>query len=77
MLDPKDLKNGEHQYEKYFSTNYKDYLIQYDYRHTNGELFSTVKRTLKECEAVKDKWVARQEQLGQEQQVILEEQEME
>lgn len=32
-------------------------LIQYDYRHTNGELFSCVKSTLDECQAERDKWL--------------------
>lgn len=32
-------------------------LIQYDYRHTDGELFSCVKPTLDECRAERDKWL--------------------
>lgn len=32
-------------------------LIQYDYRHTDGELFSCVKPTLDECQAERDKWL--------------------
>ena len=31
--------------------------IQYDYRHTDGELFSTVARTLKQCRERRDKWL--------------------
>ena len=30
---------------------------QYDYRHTDGELFSCVKPTLDECRAARDKWL--------------------
>ncbi|MCB6981429.1 DUF3873 family protein, partial [Bacteroides uniformis] len=30
---------------------------QYDYRHTDGELFSCVKPTLDECRATRDKWL--------------------
>jgi hypothetical protein len=30
---------------------------QYDYRHTDGELFSTLKRTLEECRELRDKWL--------------------
>ncbi len=32
-------------------------LVQYDYRHTDGELFSCVKPTLNECRAERDKWL--------------------
>ena len=31
--------------------------IQYDYRHTDGELFSCVKNTLEECRDARDKWL--------------------
>ena len=30
---------------------------QYDYRHTDGELFSTLKETLGACRAERDKWL--------------------
>ena len=32
-------------------------LVQYDYRHTDGELFSCVKPTLEECRAERDRWL--------------------
>lgn len=32
-------------------------LVQYDYRHTDMELFSCVKPTLDECRAERDKWL--------------------
>ena len=34
---------------------------QYDYRHTDGELFSCVKPTLDECRAARDKWLTAKE----------------
>ena len=34
-------------------------LMQYDYRHTNGELFSTVAKTLDECRRRRDEWIAK------------------
>lgn len=34
---------------------------QYDYRHTDGELFSCVKPSLEACRAARDEWVARKE----------------
>lgn len=30
---------------------------QYDYRHTDGELFSTVAKSLKECRSRRDEWL--------------------
>lgn len=32
-------------------------FVQYDYRHTDGELFACVKPTLDECRAARDKWL--------------------
>lgn len=34
--------------------------IQYDYRHTNGKLFSTVAKTLEICRQQRDEWIKRQ-----------------
>ena len=36
-------------------------FYQYDYRHTDGELFSTVDKTLDECRRRRDEWVAKKE----------------
>ena len=50
---------GTEKYEK-FQTGIgrrKRTLVQYDYRHTDGELFSCVKPTLNECRAARDKWL--------------------
>ncbi len=30
---------------------------QYDYRHTDGELFTTLKPTLEQCRELRDKWL--------------------
>ncbi|WP_349837605.1 MULTISPECIES: DUF3873 family protein, partial [Bacteroides] len=30
-----------------------------DYRHTDGELFSTVAKTLDECRRRRDEWIAK------------------
>ena len=49
---------GTEKYEK-FQTGIgrrKRTLVQYDYRHTDGELYSGVKPTLDECRATRDKW---------------------
>ena len=36
-------------------------LVQYDYRHTDGELFSCVKPTLDECLQKRNEWLKRKE----------------
>ncbi len=33
--------------------------FQYDYRHTDGELFSTVAKTLEECRKQRDEWLSK------------------
>lgn len=47
------------KYEKFQSGfgRRKRILVQYDYRHTDGELFSCVKLTLNECRAARNKWL--------------------
>ena len=35
---------------------------QYDYRHTDGELFSTLAKTLDECRRQRDKWIEKKMQ---------------
>jgi len=35
----------------------KTVFFQYDYRHKDGELFSTVALTLEQCRAKRDKWI--------------------
>ena len=50
---------GTEKYEKFQSGSGrgKRILVQYDYRHTDGELFSCVKLTLNECRAARDRWL--------------------
>ena len=35
---------------------------QYDYRHTDGELFSTLAKTLDECRRQRDNWIEKKMQ---------------
>jgi hypothetical protein len=51
---------GQEQYEKFQSwfSGKKMAFIQYDYRHTDGELFSCIKKTLELCRESRDKWLA-------------------
>lgn len=37
-------------------------FIQYDYRHTDGELYSCIKPTLDACRSARDKWLERRAQ---------------
>jgi len=37
----------------------KQTFYQYDYRHTDGELFSTVAPTLEECRSRRNEWIAK------------------
>jgi hypothetical protein len=46
---------GSENYEKF--THRKQTRYQYDYRHTDGTLFSTVASTLKECRSRRDIWL--------------------
>lgn len=32
---------------------------QYDYRHTNGELFSTIATSLEQCRKKRDEWLTK------------------
>ena len=50
---------GTEQYEVFY-TGYRPRRkhYQYDYRHTDGELFSCVAGTLKECRQRRDEWLS-------------------
>ena len=41
----------------------KQTLYQYDYRHTDGELFTTVALTLSECRSRRDEWLNKKEKM--------------
>ena len=49
---------GTEKYERFQSGigRRKRTLVQYDYRHTDGELFACVKPTLDECRTARNKW---------------------
>lgn len=57
MLNPKKLGRGLEQYEEYTSRVTKKPLVQYDYRHIDGKLFSCVRPTLEQCRAARDEWI--------------------
>lgn len=47
------------QYERFMSAHRgkRTLFYQYDYRATDGSLFSTVAKTLKECRQRRDEWL--------------------
>ena len=59
MLDPKNLKNGEEQFEDYWSRVTHRAYVQYDYRHTNGEFFSCIANNEEEAREKRDKWISK------------------
>ena len=53
-------KEGEENYTTFYPSHRPmELFYQYDYRHSNGKLFSCVARTLKQCRDKKDKWIVR------------------
>lgn len=47
---------GEENYERFEARRGK-WFYQYDYRHTDGELFSIVLPTLERCRQERNKWL--------------------
>ena len=49
------------RYERFMSAHRGKHTLfyQYDYRATDGTLFSTVAKTLKECRQRRDEWFAK------------------
>ena len=50
---------GTEQYETFYSAHRGKRVsrVMYDYRHTDGTLFSCVATTLKECRQRRDEWL--------------------
>lgn len=60
MLDPKNIGNGEEQYEQFerrIGLRKSRTYVQYDYRDMDGKLFSTVKPTLDDCRNARNEWL--------------------
>lgn len=62
MLNPSNLANGQEQHETFKSRSARKTAVQYDYRHTDGELFSCVKPTLEVCRQAKENWISKKEE---------------
>jgi Domain of unknown function, B. Theta Gene description (DUF3873) len=54
---------GQEQYEEFISNlgRKKTKKVQYDYRHTNGKLFSCIANNLEEARSKKDEWLKTQQ----------------
>ncbi|WP_301886153.1 DUF3873 family protein [Bacteroides congonensis] len=54
-------QKGLEQYETFYYTHRGERVeqIMYDYRTEDGELFSVVAPTLKECRQKRDEWLAK------------------
>ena len=53
---------GTEKYEKFhIGRRPRKAMIQYDYRHTDGELFSTVAPTLEQCREKRNLWLTKKE----------------
>ena len=50
--------NGQESFEDFYSSINRSMLIQYDYRHTDGVLFSCVAKDLQAARYKRDKWLA-------------------
>lgn len=61
MLNPTTLKNGQEQHESYRCNITRKNRVQYDYRHTDGEMFSYIKPTIDQCPAARDAWILKKE----------------
>lgn len=57
---------GTEKYEKFsFSHKPRKTHIQYDYRDTDGTLFSIIRPTLGECRNKRDEWLQAKKKEGQ------------
>ena len=56
-MNPETCEKGQEQYEEYYSEMAHKYLIQYDYRTSEGKLFSTIAHSLQEARDRRNKWL--------------------
>ena len=53
------IEIGQEQYEIFKSRVNKKSYVMYDYRNSEGQLFSCVRPTLEQCRAERDAWLNR------------------
>jgi len=52
-------EDGEEQYELFYSPTIKRDLVQYDYRTSDGKLFSCIAPSLEKARIKRDKWLSK------------------
>ena len=55
MLNPATLKNDSEQYERYYDKILRCYMYQYDYRDSEGTLYSCIAKSLELCRQKRDR----------------------
>lgn len=55
------LQKNEERYHEYYSATLKRMMVQYDYRSTDGELFSCIASSLEEARKRRDDWMAKKQ----------------
>jgi len=60
MTEPLGLGREQHDSFSFTSGGWTFQCTQYDYRHTDGRLFSCVAPTVEKARAKRDKWLAGQ-----------------
>lgn len=58
-MDAENLQNGQEQHESFFSSVVRCNMVQYDYRHTDGKLYSTIAKTTYHARKRRDRWLER------------------
>jgi hypothetical protein len=59
------FRKGEENYSRFCAGAFRGTIYyQYDYRHLNGDLFTTTSQTLDECREKRDKWVQQKNYAG-------------
>lgn len=61
MMNPQLLKSDEEQFERFYSRVLRKDVLQYDYRSSDGKLFSCIAPDLPTARSSRDAWVRTQE----------------
>lgn len=59
MLDPKNIGPEEEQHEYFKDRVNRKRRCQYDYRDSDGTLFSCIRTTLEDCRRARDLWLSK------------------
>lgn len=50
-------EHGAERYEHFYMRSIRKKMVQYDYRHTDGQLFSCVAPSLEVARSRRDEWI--------------------